>query len=284
MVGGFYAYDHHTETRDLGTLCEGKTAANGALDCELTLDASGSVELIAQARDEQGRMSVSATTVWVTGAGELWFGGENDDRIDIIAERKTYQPGETASLQVRMPFRHATALLAIEREGVLATRVLELSGTDPTVNVEIEPQWGPNVYVSLLVLRGRLHDVPWHSFLDWGWREPSSWYKAYADSKQGYTAPSAFIDPAKPAFRFGLTELRVSDQHDELKDRKSTRLNSSHVRISYAVFCLKKKVDDATPSRLRSAELVTTASNSNCSRAFWSSAPSIRSATAWTRY
>src|SRR5690625_5618691 len=27
----------------------------------------------------------------------------------------------------------------------------------------------------------------------------------------------------------------------ELKDRKSTRLNSSHVAISYAVFCLKKK-------------------------------------------
>src|SRR5690554_7689300 len=26
-----------------------------------------------------------------------------------------------------------------------------------------------------------------------------------------------------------------------LEDRKSTRLNSSHVRISYAVFCLKKK-------------------------------------------
>src|SRR5436305_7085766 len=28
---------------------------------------------------------------------------------------------------------------------------------------------------------------------------------------------------------------------DQLLDRKSTRLNSSHVRISYAVFCLKKK-------------------------------------------
>src|SRR5690554_8153231 len=27
----------------------------------------------------------------------------------------------------------------------------------------------------------------------------------------------------------------------EYRDRKSTRLNSSHVRISYAVFCLKKK-------------------------------------------
>src|SRR5690349_22840946 len=30
-------------------------------------------------------------------------------------------------------------------------------------------------------------------------------------------------------------------QRPELQDRKSTRLNSSHVEISYAVFCLKKK-------------------------------------------
>src|SRR5690606_20261041 len=33
---------------------------------------------------------------------------------------------------------------------------------------------------------------------------------------------------------------RVLAQHDDV-DRKSTRLNSSHVKISYAVFCLKKK-------------------------------------------
>src|SRR3989442_11980116 len=36
----------------------------------------------------------------------------------------------------------------------------------------------------------------------------------------------------------------------ELIDRKSTRLNSSHVRISYAVFCLKKKKLNFTPSRI----------------------------------
>src|SRR5699024_2015677 len=34
-------------------------------------------------------------------------------------------------------------------------------------------------------------------------------------------------------------------------DRKSTRLNSSHVSISYAVFCLKKKNHVSTPVRLR---------------------------------
>src|SRR5256886_4418395 len=30
----------------------------------------------------------------------------------------------------------------------------------------------------------------------------------------------------------------------EFRDRKSTRLNSSHSQISYAVFCLKKKIDN----------------------------------------
>src|SRR5439155_22286991 len=33
----------------------------------------------------------------------------------------------------------------------------------------------------------------------------------------------------------------LPDDRDDLRDRKSTRLNSSHVAISYAVFCLKKK-------------------------------------------
>src|SRR2546426_9088918 len=35
------------------------------------------------------------------------------------------------------------------------------------------------------------------------------------------------------------------------RDRKSTRLNSSHLVISYAVFCLKKKKSTDTPARLR---------------------------------
>src|SRR5690554_7435728 len=37
------------------------------------------------------------------------------------------------------------------------------------------------------------------------------------------------------------TSLHSNNTLTDLKDRKSTRLNSSHVRISYAVFCLKKK-------------------------------------------
>src|SRR5207302_10569923 len=51
-------------------------------------------------------------------------------------------------------------------------------------------------------------------------------------------SPSAFV------VYFYLWSRRggsISHQEIEIEDRKSTRLNSSHVKISYAVFCLKKK-------------------------------------------
>src|SRR6266576_4223041 len=43
-------------------------------------------------------------------------------------------------------------------------------------------------------------------------------------------------NPLRMAYRYVRTRNSVFD-----RDRKSTRLNSSHVEISYAVFCLKKK-------------------------------------------
>src|SRR5690348_18299854 len=43
------------------------------------------------------------------------------------------------------------------------------------------------------------------------------------------------------AGRFGLADFGLADFDFTCPDRKSTRLNSSHPSISYAVFCLKKK-------------------------------------------
>src|SRR3712207_8622810 len=41
--------------------------------------------------------------------------------------------------------------------------------------------------------------------------------------------------------RFGVLPARLLQRLPGGEDRKSTRLNSSHANISYAVFCLKKK-------------------------------------------
>src|SRR3989442_6302821 len=54
---------------------------------------------------------------------------------------------------------------------------------------------------------------------------------------------SQFDPPVQPdtPLRLGLAKAPLTLQCQPTTDRKSTRLNSSHVRISYAVFCLKKK-------------------------------------------
>src|SRR5438270_10077257 len=54
-----------------------------------------------------------------------------------------------------------------------------------------------------------------------------------------YTSSSDLLPGNEPLGDRQLTELDVLLPHPE--DRKSTRLNSSHSQISYAVFCLKKK-------------------------------------------
>src|SRR5207302_4371446 len=45
----------------------------------------------------------------------------------------------------------------------------------------------------------------------------------------------------------GLAKELVPVSVEGVRDRKSTRLNSSHVKISYAVFCLKKKINLSEP-------------------------------------
>src|SRR5206468_5552365 len=64
------------------------------------------------------------------------------------------------------------------------------------------------------------------------------------------------VDTDVNALLEDLTVLVEADARVHEADRKSTRLNSSHDQISYAVFCLKKKMRalDCTIARRRSAE------------------------------
>ncbi|WP_295536858.1 MG2 domain-containing protein [uncultured Pseudacidovorax sp.] len=222
MVGGFYTYDNRTEVKPLGTVCSGQSDSRGLLLCETQIKEAGEVELVATATDGEGRTSRAAGSVWVTKQGELWFGGEDNDRIDVLPEKKNYQPGEVAKFQVRSPFRFATALVSVEREGVLDTQVVQLNGQDPTVNLTIKPEWGPNVYVSVLALRGRLREVPWYSFFSWGWKAPREWWTAFWGEGREYVAPAAMVDLSKPAYRLGVAEIRVGTEAHRLDVKVAT--------------------------------------------------------------
>src|SRR5262249_60112108 len=97
----------------------GTTDALGRMPCAGKTSASGQLVLQARIQDDAGHAVAAHQDVWVAGSEEWWFDVRDSDRIDVLPEQKRYEPGQTARLQVRMPFREATALVTVERQGGL---------------------------------------------------------------------------------------------------------------------------------------------------------------------
>ena len=219
LVGGFYAYEHVEEVRRLGPFCAGTTDARGRLLCEGKPPADGNLILQASVTDPAGRGSAAHQEVWVAGSEEWWFAAQDHDRIDLLPERRRYEPGETARLQVRMPFREATALVAVEREGILEASVVPLTGKEPVVEVPVRPEYAPNVFVSVLVVRGRV----------------------------GEPQPTALVDLGRPAFKLGVAELRVGWRAHELKVTVTPDREVYRVRQRAVVKVAVRRADGQAP-------------------------------------
>ena len=145
LVGGYYAYDSSTETKKFGSLCEGKTDYRGIVLCQTKVDRSGNILLGAFAKDSQGNTIAANREIWVAGSDAWWFRPDEGDRMDLLAEKKRYEPGEIAKLQVRMPFSKATALVTVEREGIVEKFVRELSGKEPVIEIPVKGNYAPNI-------------------------------------------------------------------------------------------------------------------------------------------
>ena len=202
LVGGFYAYENTIETRKAGQLCSGKTDRRGEFVCNAKPALTGSVLVQASVTDDAGNNSYANTEIYIpSGEQREWFEGHDDDRISVLPEKPRYEPGETARVQVRMPFSEATVLVTIEREGILAASVFALSGKDPVIRVPIR-DYAPDVFVSVLAVRGRIDSVQ----------------------------PTAMVDLGKPAFKLGIVEIKVGWRDHELKVAVTSDRTVYHVR------------------------------------------------------
>ncbi|MBN8474569.1 MG2 domain-containing protein [Sulfuritalea sp.] len=214
VVGGFYAYENREEFADLGAVCSGRSDARGLLRCEPKVPGAGEIYLLAQTRDAKGNVARSGASYWAAGGGDdPWFTAGNQDRIDVVPEQRSYQAGDTARFRVHTPFREATALVSVEAGGIIETFVRPLSRFSPVIEVPVKGEWAPNVFVSVLVVRGRIEPLKWYSLFQWGWREPLAWFRDWWNPQQ----PTAMVDLAKPAWRLGLAELGVGTESLRLK-------------------------------------------------------------------
>lgn len=208
MVGGFYRYDSVEQLEDLGPLCQTQTDDKGVWQCDIHVAGGGQVLLHSRSVDEHGHAYTTASSLWL-GSEAYMTTGANHDRMDVVSDQKSAEPGQTVRFHVSMPFAHATALVSVEQERILHTEVVTLTREHPFFDLTVQDDWGPNVYVSVLALRGRVYPATWQSFLAGGWRTPIDWYKAYQTNNEVASAPTHSIDLAKPSFRYGIAQLSV---------------------------------------------------------------------------
>jgi uncharacterized protein YfaS (alpha-2-macroglobulin family) len=221
LIGGFYAFDNSARTTKLARTCSTVTDEHGLGECRIDPGVSGEVIAVATTRDADGNEARAVSSVYLAGDDQWWFGGDNGDRMDIIPDAKAYKVGETAHVQVRMPFREATALVTVEREGVLSSFVTTLSGKDPVVDVPMEPGYSPDAFISVMAVRGRI--AGWRLWLS---ELAAEWHIPFFGDAQ----PTALVDLAKPSYRIGIAKVKVGWESHTLSVKVQADRERYHVR------------------------------------------------------
>jgi hypothetical protein len=125
----------------------------------------GTYKALASGLDEYENEVRSTLYLWISGTGFINWGQENNDRIELVADKDSYKPGETAHILIPSPYQEAVkGLLTIERGSILQHRVIELEGNSEQIEVPIQPEHAPNIYISVILVKGMEGDETPASF------------------------------------------------------------------------------------------------------------------------
>jgi uncharacterized protein YfaS (alpha-2-macroglobulin family) len=131
------------------------------LTVSFTPPASGTYRLVSEMADERGRVARAATYVWVWG-GESYapWRVSNDDTLELVADKTSYEVGETARILVPAPFQGAVGLITIERGKIISRETRAFASNAETISVPIVDRHVPNAYVSVVLYRPPTADDP----------------------------------------------------------------------------------------------------------------------------
>jgi uncharacterized protein YfaS (alpha-2-macroglobulin family) len=129
--------------------------AQAPAEIKFTPPGSGEYDLIVEGKDGAGNATAASTSLYSWGEDEGSWQANDDERFEMIADKPAYKVGETARLLLKTTVRNATGLLTIERDGVIEKRLFTVGGGTSTVEIPIKEGYGPNVYASALLVKGR---------------------------------------------------------------------------------------------------------------------------------
>lgn len=169
-------------------------AAGGSHTERIVPNEPGEYVVKIEAVDAQGQPVTAASMIWVIGKGEAFWSGDEGDRMTVIAGKPKYEVGETAKLIAQANLTAPTALITIERDGILDARVQRMASASAGLAVPIEDRFAPNVFARVAMVSGR-HGAG---------------------------------DARRPMFKMGLVELQVAGAPKQLD--VAIALDRDHVR------------------------------------------------------
>ncbi|MFM8789681.1 MAG: alpha-2-macroglobulin family protein, partial [Chthoniobacterales bacterium] len=117
-------------------------------------EALGHHRIRVSARDAGGREVVSESSFYVSGDGDTVWDYRNPYAIDLVPDKTSYLPGETAKILVQTPIE-GEAMVNVQRgDAILRTMRVPLSGNAPVIEIPLENKDAPNVTVTAVILRG----------------------------------------------------------------------------------------------------------------------------------
>ncbi len=142
-----------------------RTDRDGKAESAYTPTEGGVYKIAARGLDERENEVRSSTFMWVSGRKYVNWRQENNDRIDLITDRKSYKPGDVAEILIPSPYQgEHLALMTIERGHIMEHKLLTLRTNSELIKLPIKSEYAPNVYVSVVLVKGMDETNPLASF------------------------------------------------------------------------------------------------------------------------
>src|SRR5271166_2819922 len=135
------------------TTARGQTDASGKAQVTLTIPDAGEFRVRVSATTPEKREVETTAFLWAPGESP-WWSGPAQERVQIVPDKKTYQPGDTAHVLIVTGKQPASVLVTAEGNGLYSGQVIKSSGGSITVDVPIKPEYAPNFYVAAVFIRG----------------------------------------------------------------------------------------------------------------------------------
>lgn len=141
-----------TETTQGGAV-DVTTDAQGKAQASIPVQAAGSAEVEATATTPENRVVEDSTWLWVMGTGDTdWF-GSNSQNVQIVADKKSYAPGDTAHLSIISQVEDFHALVIASGYTVEFKKVLASDGKTLSFDLPITQDAQPNLSVNVAFIR-----------------------------------------------------------------------------------------------------------------------------------